>query len=89
MAAEDPRELLNAPLKLALSELKSEAALLRKTDSVFRRLENLPPSTPKEEGSRGELKRRLRELKDRYLKGEITNKEYGSMKRAILEEWGL
>jgi hypothetical protein len=79
----------NAPLKLALSELKSEAALLRKTDSVSRRLDNIPPSTPKEEGSRGELKRRLRELKDRYLKGEITGEEYVSMKRAILEEWGL
>jgi hypothetical protein len=75
----------NAPLKLALSELKSEAALLRKTNSIQKRLDNLPPPS----SSEGELKSKLRELKDSYLKGEIAEEEYDSRKRAFLDEWGL
>jgi hypothetical protein len=78
----------NAPLKLALSELKSEAAHLRKTERLRKRIENLPPPQA-EEGPAGELKTSLRELKDSFIKGEITKEEYDSQKRELLDEWGL
>jgi hypothetical protein len=78
----------NAPLKLALSELKSEAAHLRKTEMLLKRIENLPRGEA-DSGPAGELKEKLRELKDSHIKGEITQQEYDSKKRALLEEWGL
>jgi len=78
----------NAPLKLGLSELKSEAALLRKTERLRQRLDNLPKGEA-ESGPAGELKEELRALKDSYLKGEMTQEEYDSKKSALMEKWGL
>jgi hypothetical protein len=78
----------NAPLKLALSELKSEAAHLRKTERLKQRLENLP-TRGVEEGPAGELKEKLRALKNSYIDGDITREEYESRKNKLLDQQGL
>jgi hypothetical protein len=83
----------NAPLKLALSELKSEAAVLRKIDVIRKRLDNLSANAGtdmnEEEEERGELIRRLRELKDLRLRGKMSEEEYIKKKNKILDEWDL
>jgi hypothetical protein len=83
----------NAPLKLALSELRSEAALLRKTDRLKRRLDNALMSPPQQTGEgagHGEtLKSRLRELRERMLRGDITKEEYSERKKRLLDDAGL
>lgn len=79
----------NAPLKLTLSEIRSEAALLRQVDTVKKRLDNLRFTS----GAAGEgvddLRKRLRELLEKRLKGEITEQEYEGSKKEILQDKGL
>jgi hypothetical protein len=77
----------NAPLKLGLSDVQSDAAVLRKIDTIERRLEGMegradgaPP-----EGLRGQLQ----ELKDRFLRGDISPDEYERLKAEALDRGGL
>jgi len=79
----------NAPLKLALSELKSEAALLRKADATSKRIDNLSIAPEASGTPMEELKSELRELKDRHLRGELTDEEYETRKKAVLKKMGL
>jgi len=79
----------NAPLKLALSELKSEAALLRKTEATSKRIDNLSSAPKAPETPMEELKSELRELKDRHLRGELSDEEYEAQKKAVLEKMGF
>ncbi|TAN44577.1 MAG: hypothetical protein EPN22_06095 [Nitrospirae bacterium] len=79
----------NAPLKLTLSEIKSEAILLRKIGVIEKRLENfISPSDAKNDEA-GELKKNLRELKDKRLNNKISEKEYIEMKTRLLKNVGL
>ena len=80
----------NAPMKLTLSEIKSEAILLRKIDTLTKRLDLLGPAAgPEGDGEGSALKKMLRDLQERRLKGEITEKEYETDKRKLLDEKGL
>lgn len=79
----------NAPLKLALSEIKSEALFLRKIDTISKRLENIISSQGLSEDESGKIRKELRELNERRLKGSISEKDYREMKYKILEEKGL
>jgi hypothetical protein len=79
----------NAPLKLALSELRSEAAALRKADRLRRRLDNALISPSGEAGEGTDLKGRLRELRERMLRGDITEEEYSEQKKRLLDDAGL
>lgn len=77
----------NAPLKLTLSEIKSEAALLRDLATLKKRLDNLSPAIGT--GEADELKKKLRELTEKRLKGELSEKEYMEMKDRLLRQRGL
>ena len=79
----------NAPMKLTLSEIRSEAALLRQVDTIQKRLDILRPRTEGKEGETSGLKTRLREFQEKRLKGEITDKEYEAAKQKLLDEEGL
>ena len=79
----------NAPLKLTLSEIKSEAALLRQMDIIKKRLDNLGAASAFEKDETGELKRKLSELNEKRLRGEISEKEYMELKNKLLNEKGL
>lgn len=81
----------NAPLKLALSEIKSEAATLREIGSLRKRLDNMGPggSSPGGEDADGRLKHDLRELNDRLYKGEISEEEHRKEKTKLLDDMGL
>ncbi len=80
----------NAPLKLSLSELKSEAALLRKAETLRKRLDNLVSAPGRgEAGEAVELKRLLRGLREDMLRGEMTEEEYNERKKKLLDERGL
>ncbi len=77
----------NAMLKLTLSELKSEAASLRETAKLARRIDNLsgPLGTaPSADGLRAEL----RALKDRFLRGDITERDYKRRVSELLDRHG-
>jgi hypothetical protein len=77
----------NAPLKLTLAELRSEAELLREVGTLKKRLDNLSPSLT--EGKTGDLRDRLRLLYERRLKGDMTEEEYRGLKRKLLDEEGF
>jgi hydroxylamine dehydrogenase len=79
----------NAPLKLTLSEIKSEADLLRRVDNLKKRLDNLGPAGKEEQGEFSEINKGLRELNEKRLKGEIREQEYMTLKSKLLEEKGL
>ncbi len=79
----------NAPLKLSLSELRSEAAMLRNQDRLRKRLENLGSALKSEGAEAGGLKMKLIELRDKMLRGEITEREYEERKKRLLDERGL
>lgn len=79
----------NAPLKLTLSEIKSEAAFLRKVDALGQRLDNLGPKATEATGEFGDIIRKLRALNEQRLKAEITEQEYQKRKNNILDEKGL
>jgi hydroxylamine dehydrogenase len=79
----------NAPLKLALSEIKSTADLLRSVDLLQKRLDNAQGTS--EEGSVEfkAIQEKLRSLNDQRLRQEITEQEYLKRKKKILDEHGL
>jgi hypothetical protein len=79
----------NAPMKLTLSEIKSEASLLRQVQALKKRVDNLA-AVPGTGGAEVEdMKRRLREIEELRLKGEISAQEYEKMKKQLLDETGL
>ncbi len=79
----------NAPLKLALSELKSHAALLRKIDVLNKRLDNAKERTREGSAELKAIQDQLRALTEQRLRQEITEQEYGERKKKILDEHGL
>ncbi|HZZ83203.1 MAG TPA: multiheme c-type cytochrome [Anaeromyxobacteraceae bacterium] len=60
----------NAALKLGLSELKSEAALLQRIRRLEQRLDAAPPSSAAT-AARDPVERELRELREKRLRGEL------------------
>lgn len=79
----------NAPLKLALSEIKSEALSLRKIKTLESRLENALRRGEMEKDEAPGIRKTLRGLKDRRLRGDITEKEYRVLKEKALKDSGL
>jgi len=80
----------NAPLKLGLSEIKSQALLLRKIDALEKRIDNLGQKATGEKNKEIEdLKATLRDLKEQRLKEEITEQEYQKRRNRLLDERGL
>jgi hypothetical protein len=84
----------NAPLKLTLSEIRSEALLLKELKLLRDRINNL--SEMELSGSRVEpgsdntsLKTELRTLKERFLKGELSEDEHEIRKKELLHKHGL
>ena len=84
----------NAPLKLALSEIKSEAALLRELKRLKERVDNISEmqnDAMKSESMTpgGVLKAELRRLREQYLRGALSEEEYLNRKNEILGKHGL
>jgi hypothetical protein len=83
----------NAPLKLALSEIKSEAAALRQVSTLQMRVDNMGRAgfgnAPGAKGEAERLKEDLRALKERFLKKELSKKEYRLQKKRLLDAMGL
>jgi len=77
----------NAPLKLGLSELRSEAALLRKLRVLEERLEAGTSHEPKA-GADATLRRELRELRERRLRGELDDAALERGQREALDRSG-
>jgi len=83
----------NAPLKLELSEIKSEAAALRQISNLQGRVDNMGragfgnTSGASTEAER--LKEDMRVLRDRFLRNDITEKEYRLQKKRLLDSMGL
>jgi hypothetical protein len=83
----------NAPLKLALSEIKSEAETLRELKRLRERIDNLSalelegrqePGTKKKS-----LKTELRQLKELYLRKDLSEPEYEKRRKEIMKKHGL
>jgi hypothetical protein len=72
-----------------LSEIKSEAALLRQVNTIRQRVDNLGSLCRPAEGEVDEIKKKLGELRERRLKGEITEKDFETGKMKLLKEKGL
>jgi hypothetical protein len=79
----------NAPLKLALSEIRSEAALLRKVELIKKRVDNLGGMSSDRKNEVDDIKQKLRMLNEKRLKGELSEKEYEKTKGQLLDEKGL
>jgi len=82
----------NAPLKLALSEIKSDAALLRELKRLEHRIDNLPAFGKTGSGQateRDALKRKLAELRELYLRGDLSEAEFTQRKNDLLDRNGL
>jgi hypothetical protein len=86
----------NAPLKLNLSDLKSQAALLRQAARTERRLENLmaSPGEPASAAPGGEatyaaLQAELRRLRDRVIQGELDEEAYRREAGRALDRYGF
>lgn len=79
----------NAPLKLTLSEIKSEAALLRRVEALRKRIEYAGPASGQDRRELEDIRKQLRELNEKRLKGLITDQEYEKNKMRLLDEKGL
>lgn len=83
----------NAPLKMALSEIKSDAELLRQLSSLQKRVDNLGRAGFGNSAEGGDetdkLKRALRELNERLYKNEITEEQHRKLKQRLLDSMGL
>jgi hydroxylamine dehydrogenase len=78
----------NAPLKLTLSEIRSEALLLRQVDALKKRLDNLGPAGRDDQGRFSDIKNRVRELNEKRLKGELSEQEFQKKKNGLLDSEG-
>lgn len=79
----------NAPLKLGLSELRGEAALLRRLRLVEERLKGGPTGAAFPAGGTDALRRELRDLRERRLRGELDDAAVERGQRQALERGGL
>ncbi len=79
----------NAPLKLTLSEIKSNAALVRSVDLLNKRLDNAQGTVRGGSAEFKAIQDQLRALNDQRLRREITEQEYLDRKKKILNEHGL
>jgi hypothetical protein len=83
----------NAPLKLTLSEIRSEAELLKEIKILRDRIENLSrmglSDSDASVHNNDPLKSGLRKLKELHLKGELSQPEYDLQRKALLEKHGL
>lgn len=84
----------NAPLKLALSEIKSKAAMLRELRRLKERVDNLfaiqNDYMKSESMTPGDsLKAELRHLREQYLRGVLSEQDYINRKNEILAKYGL
>lgn len=81
----------NAPLKLALSEIRSQGALLRRLDALGKRIDNIGAhlDTGDSGNEQENLKRRLRSLKDQLLRGDISEDSYQKDLERLLDDAGL
>ena len=81
----------NAPMKLTLSEIKSQAALLREAAILKKRIDNLGPSIDKDytKAPIEDLKTRLRRLNEKRLREEITEEQYQKERSNVLDEGGF
>jgi hypothetical protein len=79
----------NAPLKLSLATIKSQAAQLRKLSRLEQRIDLLATSGAVSTEQAGSLKNELRTLRDTYLKGDITDETYETRKKELLDSAGL
>jgi hypothetical protein len=84
----------NAPLKLALSEIKSEAALLRELKSLRERVDNLSAfgktGTDNDQQSPvNTLKTNLGYLRELHLRGDLSEEEFRKRKNDLLDRHGL
>jgi hypothetical protein len=80
----------NAPLKLALSEIKSQAAQLRQISALKKRVDNLGNMAVGSDKKTGDdIRTQLQELKERMLRGEISSQDFESRKNKLLDEKGL
>lgn len=77
----------NAPLKLALSELRSEAALLRKLRILEERLAASSPGDGAAGGAAA-LRKELQQLRERRLRGELDDAALERAQRDALERAG-
>ncbi len=85
----------NAPLKLTLSEIRSEAGLLRELKLLKERVDNLSALGIDNQENNGpetqleRLKRELRQLRERYLRKKLSEDEYRERKNRLMERYGL
>ena len=79
----------NAPLKLTLSEIRSEASLLRNIDLIARRLDNISSACTSTDAAADGFKKKLRNLHEMKLKGEISEKDFQELKNSLMKEKGL
>ncbi len=84
----------NVPLKLTLSEIRSEAELLKELKIMRDRINNLSEmglsdNRTKSGTTREALKSGLRKIKELHLKGDLTQTEYEKQRKALLERHGL
>ena len=79
----------NAPMKLALSEIKSGASLLRRVEALKKRIDNISLESGEKYGKLDELRNKLRALKEEWLKGGMSDQEHENRKNRLLDEKGL
>ena len=80
----------NAPLKLSLSWIRSESEKLRRMNQLKMRVDNqIRKGAPARGGSSSEPEASLRDLRERFLSGEISQEEYGRERKEILDRSGL
>jgi hypothetical protein len=80
----------NAPLKLALSEIKSEAALLRELKNLRERIDNLSAfGKTGRDNNQHTLRTNLAHLRELYLRGDLSEEEFRKRKNDLLDRHGL
>ena len=79
----------NAPLKLALSELHSEALRLRRLAALEKRLARGSPNEPRGAKASDSLEEALRRLRKKYRDGALDESAYEAQKRRLLDEADL
>jgi hypothetical protein len=84
----------NAPLKLALSEIRSKAMQLQEIRRLKMRVDNLSAMgledpLPDTGASDQSLETGLRRLRELYLKGNLLKEEYDKRRTEMLDKYGL
>jgi len=84
----------NAPLKLALSEIRSEALLLKELKLLRDRINNLSDmglsnANAEPVSEKDLLIMKLRKLKELFLRGDLSENEYETRRKELFEKHGL